>query len=189
MELIEGKQASILKATLELISEHGFHGTSMSKVARKAGVSAGIIYHYFGNKNELIDELYMRVKKDFSQWIVQGINEDQPLRDQIRHLVKRTIEVSVRIPDEVMFMEQFLQSPYNKLEIQKAVMIYYKPIMNVFNKAKHEQMIKPLPDPVIIALTLDVAVSLAKQHAAGMLSITPELIEKVTEACWEAIRL
>ncbi|WP_338779871.1 TetR/AcrR family transcriptional regulator [Metabacillus sp. FJAT-52054] len=184
----EGKHGSILRATLELISEHGFHGTSMSKVAKKAGVSAGIIYHYFSNKDELINELYIGVKRDFSEMIIKRLDESQSLRKQIRELVKSTIEVSVRRPEEMLFMEQFLQSPYNRPQIQDTVNTYYEPIMNVFNKAKQEQIIKPLPDPVIFALTLDVAVSLAKQHAAGSLHMDEELIEKVTEACWESIR-
>ncbi|AZB41574.1 TetR/AcrR family transcriptional regulator [Bacillus sp. FJAT-42376] len=184
----EGKYASILRATLELISEYGFHGTSMAKVAKKAGVSAGIIYHYFSNKDELIEELYIKVKREFSEKIITGLDEKQSLRKQIRELVRRTIEVSVNRPEETIFMEQFLQSPYNRQAIQETVDPYYEPIMQVFYKAKHEQMIKPLPDPVIFALTLEVAITLAKQHAAGDIFMDEKLIEKVTEACWEAIR-
>ncbi len=37
------KRDAILKATLNLVSENGFHGTPMSKIAKEAGVSAGII--------------------------------------------------------------------------------------------------------------------------------------------------
>ena len=34
----------------------------MSKIAKESGVSAGIIYHYFANKDELIIELYKTIK-------------------------------------------------------------------------------------------------------------------------------
>ena len=37
MKHIEDKRAAILTATLELVAEHGFHGTAMSKVAKEAG--------------------------------------------------------------------------------------------------------------------------------------------------------
>lgn len=43
MKPVEDKRQAILEATLRLISENGFHGTAMSKVAKEAGVSAGII--------------------------------------------------------------------------------------------------------------------------------------------------
>ena len=65
MERVDDKRAAILAATLRLISKNGFHGTAMSKVAKEAGVSAGIIYHYFDSKDELMDELYKEIKRNF----------------------------------------------------------------------------------------------------------------------------
>ena len=52
---LEDKRTKILEATLRLISEKGFHGTPISKVAKEAGVSTGIIYHYFKDKHELLN--------------------------------------------------------------------------------------------------------------------------------------
>ena len=57
MDRVKDKRRAILDATLRLVSKNGFHGTAMSKLAREAGVSAGIIYHYFEGKDHLIDEL------------------------------------------------------------------------------------------------------------------------------------
>jgi AcrR family transcriptional regulator len=47
MDHVEDKRRAILAATLRLISKNGFHGTAMSRVAQEAGVSTGIISHYF----------------------------------------------------------------------------------------------------------------------------------------------
>ena len=55
---VSDKRAAILEATLDLISERGFHGTPISMIAAESGVSTGIIYHYFANKEELIYDLY-----------------------------------------------------------------------------------------------------------------------------------
>jgi hypothetical protein len=63
-----------------------------------------------------------------------------------------------------------------------------QPIATCFERAKREKIIKDLPDPVISALTLDVASSLAQQHAAGQIEMNNALIDQVTNACWEAIR-
>ncbi|HEX9079899.1 MAG TPA: helix-turn-helix domain-containing protein, partial [Desulfuromonadaceae bacterium] len=38
------KRKEILRATLELIAEQGFHGAPMAMIAEKAGVAAGTIY-------------------------------------------------------------------------------------------------------------------------------------------------
>lgn len=52
-----GKRSDIIKASMELISEQGFHGAPMSGIAAKAGVATGTIYRYFDSRNELITEL------------------------------------------------------------------------------------------------------------------------------------
>ena len=44
---IPDKREAILKSTLELIKDNGFHGTPISLIAKNAGVASGTIYHYF----------------------------------------------------------------------------------------------------------------------------------------------
>ena len=51
------KKAIITKAALELFSEQGYHNSSISKIASKAGVSKGLMYNYFESKEALIMEI------------------------------------------------------------------------------------------------------------------------------------
>ena len=44
------KQNNIKKAVIKLILEEGFQGTSMSKIAKEAGVSPATVYIYYQNK-------------------------------------------------------------------------------------------------------------------------------------------
>lgn len=44
----------LLDAALELFSRRGFGDTTVSEVARRAGVSKGLVYHYFDTKRELL---------------------------------------------------------------------------------------------------------------------------------------
>lgn len=48
------KQEQILNAALELFAKHGFNATSTSKVAKHAGVSEGLIFRHFKNKQGLL---------------------------------------------------------------------------------------------------------------------------------------
>ncbi|HVL63934.1 MAG TPA: TetR/AcrR family transcriptional regulator [Actinomycetota bacterium] len=47
------RRDDILKASLHLFAERGFHGTSMRDIAREAGITEGLIYHYFASKRDL----------------------------------------------------------------------------------------------------------------------------------------
>lgn len=51
------KQEKILKAALELFAKEGFKTTSTSKVAKLAGVSEGLIFRHFGNKDGLLEAI------------------------------------------------------------------------------------------------------------------------------------
>ena len=50
------KQSSelIAQSALELFAYHGFHRTSIEQIAKKAGVSKGLIYNYFATKDDLL---------------------------------------------------------------------------------------------------------------------------------------
>ncbi|HYY43658.1 MAG TPA: TetR/AcrR family transcriptional regulator [Actinomycetota bacterium] len=47
------RREEILKASLHLFAERGFHGTSMRDIASSAGITEGLIYHYFASKRDL----------------------------------------------------------------------------------------------------------------------------------------
>ncbi len=50
----EKTQTRILEVALELFATRGFPGTSIRLIAEKAGISKGLIYHYFKNKQALL---------------------------------------------------------------------------------------------------------------------------------------
>jgi len=50
----------LLDAALVLFSEHGFSGTSMDHIAKKAGASTKTLYSRFNNKAEILEAVIMR---------------------------------------------------------------------------------------------------------------------------------
>ena len=53
----EEKKAQIREAALQLFAMEGYHGTSISKIAKKAGISKGLLYNYFDSKEEVIRDI------------------------------------------------------------------------------------------------------------------------------------
>lgn len=51
------KKQLIMDTALELFAENGFHATSISQIATKAGISKGLTYNYFESKNEILHEI------------------------------------------------------------------------------------------------------------------------------------
>ena len=48
------KKNKIIKAGYELFSEVGYYGTNTAEIAKKAGVSTGIVYGYFQDKRDIL---------------------------------------------------------------------------------------------------------------------------------------
>ena len=46
-----------MAAALELFAENGYHATTISQIAQKAGISKGLSYNYFESKQAILDEL------------------------------------------------------------------------------------------------------------------------------------
>ncbi|EIO9964810.1 TetR family transcriptional regulator, partial [Listeria monocytogenes] len=49
------RRSQLIAATLEAVDEVGMGDASIAFIARKAGVSNGIISHYFQDKNGLLE--------------------------------------------------------------------------------------------------------------------------------------
>ena len=189
MAKVDDKREAILQATLRLVAEHGFHGTAMSKVAKEAHVSAGIIYHYFANKDELIIDLYKTIKQRSANEHISKLDSSQPLRAQVRELWGNVIRYFINNSQETMFISQFLMSPYMTPEIEEEVAPYYRPLMDLFEEATKELIIKPLPQPIFAVFALDVPSALVSRQASGQIELTDEMVDIVIESMWQAIRL
>ncbi len=50
----DARREQFLDAALGLFSERGFDATSMKDLAEATGAAPGLVYHYFGSKNELL---------------------------------------------------------------------------------------------------------------------------------------
>jgi TetR/AcrR family transcriptional regulator, transcriptional repressor of bet genes len=55
------RREQICRAAAQVISEQGFAGTTMRTVAEVAGVSTGMLNHYFANRMEMLEETLMFV--------------------------------------------------------------------------------------------------------------------------------
>jgi AcrR family transcriptional regulator len=182
------KRTAILQATLELISQRGFHGTPMSMIADQAGVGAGTIYRYFKGKEDLITQLYVEIMREASQAFLVGYSEEAPLQERFRTLWLNMLRYCMHHPRELSFMEQFDNSPYMNAAVKKACVEYYEPLMRFFQHAFQEGAFKEMPLEMLSTYTVDVAVSLAKQHNAGELTLDDEAMELAMNTSWDALK-
>jgi TetR/AcrR family transcriptional regulator, fatty acid metabolism regulator protein len=53
------KRRQILDAAVRVFARQGFHGCRVSDIAEEANVAYGLVYHYFGSKDEILSTLFL----------------------------------------------------------------------------------------------------------------------------------
>lgn len=177
------KKQAILQATLNLIAEHGFHGTSVSMIVKASKVSTGIVYHYFESKDDIIAALYTELKREFGQILLQGVNFEDAWQVRVRQLWFNAFHYFVNHPREIRFLEQYDNSPYHDEAMDEML----QTLQTMINEDIAQGRIKALPVAALEALTVGVAFKLAKAHCIGARIEDEAVLEAVADACCEAI--
>lgn len=66
----------ILGAAFELMAQNGYEATSISQIAKHAGISKGLIYNYFDSKEDMLKALIDGALREADQLMENIVDED-----------------------------------------------------------------------------------------------------------------
>jgi AcrR family transcriptional regulator len=185
------RRSDIMQAALELIAEQGFHRTPMAEIAKKAGVAAGTIYRYFDSKDLLINELHRKLESRIMAVIQEGYPSGRPLRGKFLYLLGELIRYFITNPHHFRYMEQYYNSPYG-ISLHRDRLLGKSGnrgiLMDIFEQGIEQQVLKEFPKAVLFSLAFGPLISLMRDHIVGFIVLDDPLIERITEACWDAIK-
>ncbi len=95
------KETQLIDAAQRVVREKGFAAARMADVAREAGISYGLVYHYFGSKEAVfaaISDRWWTPLFDFLEDLERGA---QPLERQLKDLTDYFLHMYRRNPDLV----------------------------------------------------------------------------------------
>ena len=107
----EEKQRRIKEAMVSLILREGIDGTSISKIAREAGVSAATIYVYYASKEEMLAEVFREYARQPYQYLMRVVHPDMDGRELIEAIVRGCYDFSTEHEDVFSFVEQCSRCP------------------------------------------------------------------------------
>ena len=96
------KRRLILDAAIRVFARQGFHACRVSDIADEAGVAYGLVYHYFGSKEEILNTLFTERWQVMLDAIAEiDAKQDIPARDKL-YLVASFIIDSYRYDPDLM---------------------------------------------------------------------------------------
>ncbi len=170
-------------AMRRLVAERGFHGASMSAVAREAGVGTGTAYVHYASKDELVLAAYAETKRELGAAATRTLDPRARPRDRFisiwlalhAHLREHTADAR--------FLLQVEQSPYMELAHEQALAAADDPLLAAARAPDLLELLAPLPQTVLWELGLAPAVRLAVAGEA----LGAQDLRATAEACWRAV--
>jgi AcrR family transcriptional regulator len=114
-EIREEKKHLIMEVALQLFANEGYHTTSISEIAKKAGISKGLMYNYFESKEDLLKAVILHGFESLMEFF--DPNHDGVLtKVELIHFIKNIIKT---IKEHVIYYRLYfslmVQAPVMKL--------------------------------------------------------------------------
>ena len=92
--LREFRVREILDATCRVVSQHGFQGATVDRVAEEAKIAKGTIYLYFQKKDDLLKAAVEQGMENFANQVRAEVKEVTTPLEKIVRLVEASLELS-----------------------------------------------------------------------------------------------
>ncbi len=106
------KYHRIIDAAIKLFIENGIHNTPTSKIAKEANVATGTLFHYFENKEALINAVYLDSKKTLSEALTKGTGNEMDILGTAKMMFENSLKWSVGNPERVRFYQTYGNSGF-----------------------------------------------------------------------------
>ena len=119
------KRDRILNAAIEEFANFPYEKASTNHIVAKAGISKGLLFHYFGNKKELYQQLVSFVIEKMYRAVMDRINWDESdLFERLKQIALIKMEIQQAYPH----LFDFLLKVMNNQHLAKAAEMieYYK---------------------------------------------------------------
>jgi TetR/AcrR family transcriptional regulator, fatty acid metabolism regulator protein len=93
------KRRMILDAAVRVFARQGFHHCRVSDVADEAGVAYGLVYHYFGSKEEILNHFFSERWQLMLDAIAEIDRQEVPARDKLYMVASFIIDSYHHEPD------------------------------------------------------------------------------------------
>lgn len=149
---LQDRSDSILDAARSAFAEQGFENTSVAQIARRAGISDGLLYRYFRNKRDLLNEVLRKFYERTMVDLEAIAARDMPFRDKLRELVSRHLQTFVDDVDlcRLFFGEVRTQVDYEASPIRALNQRYTSIFTGIVQKASERGEIRDGIDPRLV---------------------------------------
>ena len=171
------KEKSIKEAVVKLILELGFHGTSISKIAKEAGVSPATVYIYYENKEIMLRDIYHEYSEEIFDYLLSKIYKEMDGHQLIEMLARGYYNYIQEHEEIFHFVDQFSSCP--ALASQCSEMKGINNLNDLLEEMKAKRVLKDFRNDNLIAILFYPVKSIAIKQCTSEVEQTNLLKEMI----------
>jgi AcrR family transcriptional regulator len=146
-QIREKSREKILSAALDLFANKGYDATSIDSIAKKAGISKGLIYNYFESKKSILLAIFNDAMKMGEEMVMGQINVKDPLQRK-KAIIELTFDMINKRPEYMKLLTVMALQPGVMAETKEFTKNVYKKTEEwgkiITGKGKREAVIESL---------------------------------------------
>jgi AcrR family transcriptional regulator len=106
------RRRQIMEAAVRAFARKGYHATRVGEIAEEAGVAYGLVYHYFGSKEEVLETIFRDTWTQMLARVREVQEEGGSAEEQVRKVTALLLRTWRRDPDLVrVLVREVTRSP------------------------------------------------------------------------------
>lgn len=110
----------LLAAATRLFADQGYDRTSVQEIVEAAGVTKGALYHYFGSKEDLLQEVYSRLLRLQQERLDMYADSQEPVTERLRAAAADVVVTTIDNLDDasIFFRSMHQLSPEKNKQVR-----------------------------------------------------------------------
>jgi TetR/AcrR family transcriptional regulator, fatty acid metabolism regulator protein len=114
------KRRQILRAAITVFARSGYHTSRVSDVAKEAGVAYGLVYHYVGSKEDLLETIFRTTWTEMLARVREVEAARVPAAEAVRQVTALLLRTWRRDPDLVrVLVREVTRNQHVQQEIEE----------------------------------------------------------------------
>ena len=102
----QARRAQIIRTAINLIADEGYGRCSLARIAKRAGISVGVIAYHFQNKDELIEAIVQSIYEMATSYMLPRLEGQKNALEMLRGYIASNVEFIAGHPREMMTLAE-----------------------------------------------------------------------------------
>jgi TetR/AcrR family fatty acid metabolism transcriptional regulator len=154
MSAADDKRAQILAAAVRVFAGQGYEATRVGDIAKEAGVAYGLVYHYFGSKDAVLEAVFREQWGRLLAAVALAEETGERAVEQLELVVKIVLRTWRDDPDLVrLLVREITRSPHIQDELDEIGQAFAS-LQRIVERGQREGTLRAELDPQIAAWML-----------------------------------